>query len=274
MGGMEKDWVRSYYEGLEFFYEEPQHLKASIDVRSELKTLDKLAHKVTKRQQVAAHLGKMEVTLNQNIRQLFLLAPKSLRKALFKKTFGAEFEQDFVLHGSDVDKEFGLNNCTQPDFLFTSETAVVSIEMKVSAKCTADQIVKYAVLGLAVELKAQPIKHDLEHNLILLAKAPLSRSFNKNIDSIDAVHKTVAEQDLKKFLCGKPLTFRKQSVRFEEIVSQMRLAFVSYDMLAHFLRGTAPPKNDESAGAEVYRNLIDGIVGELHTRQLLLDSGN
>ena len=40
--------------------------------------------------------------------------------------------------------------------------------------------------------------------------------------------------------------------------------------LAAFLRGASPPDTDESAGAEAYRKLIAGILGELSSRQLAI----
>jgi len=40
--------------------------------------------------------------------------------------------------------------------------------------------------------------------------------------------------------------------------------------LAAFLRGASPPDTDESAGAEVCRKLIAGILGELSSRRLAI----
>jgi hypothetical protein len=124
------NWIDSYYEALEFFYAEPQHMRPTSDAAAELETLAKIAKQSSKLDGVLNHLRKMEVTLNHNIKQLFLLAPDTLMNDLFGKIFNGSFDGTFVMQGRDVDAEFELDNCTQPDFLFISQPAVVSIEMK------------------------------------------------------------------------------------------------------------------------------------------------
>ena len=53
----------------------------------------------------------------------------------------------------------------QPDFVFLSETAVVCVEMKLDARCSVDQVLKYALIGLAVELHDECAK---THRLAIL----------------------------------------------------------------------------------------------------------
>ena len=66
---MTMSWLDSYYEAVEFFYWEPQHIGRKKHVPGEFNTFEKV-HK---------HLRQMEVTLNHNINQFLLLAPESLR---------------------------------------------------------------------------------------------------------------------------------------------------------------------------------------------------
>jgi len=101
----------------------------------------------------------MEVTLNHNIRQFFLLAPDILRKRLFEKLFGRPFCGAFVMHGPGLDTEFALGNCMQPDFLFTSEAEVVSLEMKVKAKCSVDQKVSAHQVLRTPFARSLPVRH-------------------------------------------------------------------------------------------------------------------
>jgi hypothetical protein len=158
------NWIDSYYEALEFFYFEPQHMRrrrhidpapTAGDVRAkEQQAAADLAEKCSNFDVVKKHLRKMEVTLNHNINQFFYLAPGSLRNKLFERVFPKEpIEGSFTLHGREVETYFGPTNVMQPDFLFVSEKAIVSIEMKVKSKSSIDQVMKYALLGLVVEKK-------------------------------------------------------------------------------------------------------------------------
>ena len=121
------DWLDSYYEALEFFYWEPQHVIPKSNTNAELEAFARIAKQANRLDTVRKHLRKMEVTLNHNIRQFFILAPDAFRNSLFEKLFRRGFDDAFVLHGRGIDSEFALENCMQPDFLFVSEANVVSL---------------------------------------------------------------------------------------------------------------------------------------------------
>lgn len=146
---MEANWIDSYYEALEFFYWEPQHIGRKKHISAEFDTIDK----------VTAHLRRMEVTLNHNVNQFFLLAPTTLRNDLFQELFSHTFHHSFLLHGRGVDAQFQLVNSVQPDVLFASDAELVSLEMKVGAKSSVSQVLKYALLGMAVELCVGSARH-------------------------------------------------------------------------------------------------------------------
>lgn len=248
------NWLDSYYEALEFFYWEPQHIG-----RKKHPTAQVSIDKVVKR------LRNMEVTLNQNIHQFFLLAPVALRKHLFEHAFARAFAGPFALHGRNVDIDFRLSNSVQPDLLFTSDAEIVSIEMKLGAKCTVSQVLKYALLGLAAELR---VDRPLTHHFLLLGSGGFSNQWRETFGSTEDLRIAIAAADLSEFMRRQPAHFRPSLDRLRQIVSEMRLAFMDYQCLAAFLREALPEDADQSPGAEVYRNLTLGIVDELRRRQL------
>lgn len=263
---MKANWIDCYYEALEFFYWEPQHLRLRTDAAIEAKSLAKVAKETKRVDRVRTHLRKMEVTLHHNIRQFLLLAPDSFRNTLFSNVFNRQFEGLFVMAGREVDAEFNLDDCTQPDFLFISERDVVSIEMKVSAKCSVDQVLKYALLGLAVEMQQGP----KQHYLALLGFGDFIDQFRgKRFDSPDKLIDVVKMQDLHSFLQDKPRCFRERQERLQEIVKGMQVQFLNYADFTAFLEHAAPPVLDQSPGAEVYRKLIFGLCKEIKDRKLL-----
>ncbi len=83
---MESNWLDGYYEALEFFYAEPQHIFLKRDSAAELATLAKVVKKASRAEDVKRHLRKMEVILNHNIRQFFLLAPGAPSEHAIQRT--------------------------------------------------------------------------------------------------------------------------------------------------------------------------------------------
>lgn len=251
----EVTWVDSYYEALEFFYWEPQHLGRKKHSNAEFDTAPK----------VRKHLRKMEVTLNQNLHQFFLLAPDSLRNELFSRLFGSTLRGRLSLEGRNVDEKFKLQNATQPDILFTSEAQTVALEMKVGSKSSLTQVLKYALLGLAVELQ---LGSEKEHFLGFLGAGSFSDQWKERFDSIEGLQQALMEADHAPFLEKQPLHFRKHAPRFVQIVKSLSFCFVTYEELAGYLLRESPLPSDVSLTAQVYRKLIEGVTGELRLRKL------
>jgi len=251
---VKSSWVEGYYEALEFFYWEPQHLGRKKHEASRFKTL----------KEVQDHLRLMEVTLNHQIKQFFALAPKSFRNRLFGRALKTTVSGEFVLVGSELDREYSLSNATQPDFLFTAPDATVSVEMKIEAKSNVSQVLKYALLGLAVE---QQDKCRRKHHLIFLGVGGFGDLWKERFRSLGEL-KQVLETKKESFLDGRPERLRAERARYEEIVSTLSIGFLSYGAFADLLR-TERDSLDDSMGAQVYRNLIDGMLHELNERKIL-----
>jgi hypothetical protein len=249
-------WEDHYYDILEFYFAEPQHL-------NRLKYGPEKTYKFPK---VKKRLQRLEVPLNHIMAQFFLLAPDAFCRALFTEMFDRRFEHEFVLYGRDVDTEFRLENSVQPDFTFLSDDDVVCMEMKLDARCSVDQILKYALLGLAVELREKKTK---THRLAVLGRGPFCK-WDGGFKSLDAVKEAVQHADLTTFLRGKPADFRDRQEQFNLIVEQIQehLQFWTYGSLAHFLTRNMPNPDDYSPGADVYRKLLCGMIKEFKKRGL------
>ena len=133
---------------------------------------------------------------------------------------------------------------------------------KIRAKSDIEQVLKYALLALAVERK----EHSRENLLLFMGKGSFSSLWREGFASVEDMRKKL-ESEKPKFMAGLPERFQGHKDRFEEIVSKLSFAFVNYSELAGMLDADAPPF-DGSKGSEVYRNLVDGMVGELGRRGL------
>ncbi len=58
--------------------------------------------------------------------------------------------------------------------------------------------------------------------------------------------------------------------RLREIAEEMQIAYLNYDGFAAMLLDSVPNETDRSEGAEVYRNLIRGMIDELKRRKLAM----
>jgi len=249
------NWVDSYYESLEFLYWEPQHIGRQKNPLSKLDSADK----------VSRHLRVMEVTLNHNLQQFFLLAPQNLRNRLLGVAFGHAVPATFTLHGRAT--TLNLTNSAQPDLLFTSERDVMSIEMKIGAKCSISQVLKYALLGLALELR---FDRTMTHYLLIMGAGEFPNQWRERFTCLSDLQQAVLSCNLEDFTNQVDKGFRPNLDRLREIVEEMQIAFLNYDGFATLLLDSIPNETDRSEGAEVYRNLIGGMIDELKYRQLAM----
>ena len=257
---MEPSWLETYYTALEFFYWEPQHLGRKKIPDAKLDSLDK----------VAKRLRELEVTLTHNLDQFLRLAPNGLRNELFESVFGRSFLRPFHMHGRHVDDDFDLLAAMQPDFLFESDSDVVSIEMKIHAKSSVSQVLKYALLGLAVEMMRQAPR---QHSLVMLGRGTFADLWKEDFRDVAELRNAIAVADLPAFLQGRTARFRPHIARFTQIVQGLQIEWLPYWRLANLLRAAYPPDSDASRAAEVYRKLLDGMLNELSNRQLAQEAG-
>jgi len=88
--------------------------------------------------------------------------------------------------------------------LFISEGEVVPIEMKIKSKCSVDQVLKYALLGRAVEIQQ---KQQKEHYLVLLGSGAIMSQFPQRFNQATNSPMPSKNEDLTKFLANKPKVF-------------------------------------------------------------------
>lgn len=252
-------WVDSYYEGLEFFYWEPQHLGRKKNPGTALRSRDA----------VMKHLRGMEVTLNQILKQFFTLASPQATTELFATLFGRRSLDQLVLCGRDIDSEFDLRGAMQPDLLFVSTNHVAAVELKIAARSSIKQILKYGLLGLAAELRTgRPMSHDL----LLVGVGPLETMFKDKYKDIRELRKVILAADLEKFLKTAPPHFRTRFYQLERIVKFQEIRYVTYSELTGVLLAQFTSTDNRSPCAHTSRALLDGLLRECRERGLLRDS--
>ena len=127
---MSTTWNQEYYDALNFYYWEPQHLGRLTNPNSKYKNIE----------DVISHLRRMEVSLNHEFNLFFQLLPNELFNQFFNSLVD-NFEPDDYKYQSLQDlKKLNLKDATQPDIFFKGENNFVGVELKVTAKSSLDQI--------------------------------------------------------------------------------------------------------------------------------------
>lgn len=250
---MDQSWVADYYEALDFFFWEPQHLGRRRYAESAFQ----------KHTEVQAHLREMEVTLNHLLKQFFSLAPTSFRNRFAEAALCRPVTGRFSMAGSDYDKEFHLGGTIQPDLLFTTADQTISVEMKLKAKSSVTQVLKYLLLSLATETH---VKSKKDHQLIFIGPTKFVDLWKEKFRDADSLRLALAEK-LDGFASKYQRRLTQTLPRFLEISRSIEIAFLTYEELDRLLefeqRGL-----DESELAEVYAKLLEGLRTELTRRGL------
>ena len=250
------DWTASYYEALEFFYREPQHIGCRTHAGDESGTLA----------EVMQHLHLIEATLDQNLRQFFLLAPTLLRNELFASLFTRRFSHPLTLLRNDVVSEFGPEHAMQSGLLFVSDIEAVVMEVTLERRQSLTQVLEYALMTLAMELHLGAPRR---HCFVLVGAGDFPSQWQEQYASVTELKIALGHEDSALFLRTRADRLRKHEDRFMELVASLDMAFLSFADFATSLREAAPPDTDVSPGAEVYRNLIAGMLAELDRRRLV-----
>jgi hypothetical protein len=126
-------WNDAYYEMLEFYYWEPQHLGRAKKTNGFVKTVDA----------ITARLRTIEVPLNHLLEFFFALAPKDFTS----RFLGCEsLHPDIHLVSSGHLLHAPLGALIQPDLFFDSAGLRACVEVKVGSRSTPEQMLKYSVL--------------------------------------------------------------------------------------------------------------------------------
>jgi hypothetical protein len=135
---MKSNRTEIIYDIYSFLYREPQHIGRMKNPESKYDTYDK----------AMAHLKNMEVTLNHLTNVFFTFLPSKLLHQFFESALQQPLWSDeydiFVRSLENVVDDIG--DFTQPDAFFVGNKNTISIEMKVGAKSSLEQVMKYGLL--------------------------------------------------------------------------------------------------------------------------------
>ena len=249
-------WNKLYDEILGYYFWEPQHIGRQKG--------DKNIFKITDYKKLIEHSKKLEVSLNHQLSFFFSLAPNDFVLKFFNKAFSQQFDEEFVFDITDIgDFVVGLKDFPQPDFWFVGKKNIVAIEMKLEAKTTLIQYIKYILLNILYQENAGTKK---EFHLLYLTKNGLERLWDKRDINLENLSDKVRDIDLSAFKGKGSIKIEpyRQQVLSLILNTEQLVAHTDYQSFDNLLK-----QELDTTENEIFRKLLLGIIDELKDRNLI-----
>jgi|SaaInlLV_10m_DNA_3_1039740.scaffolds.fasta_scaffold15591_2 hypothetical protein len=248
-------WTSEYYDAMEFYYWEPQHLGKIKNPSS----------RYNNQFQSLEHIQNMEVSLNHMFNTFFRLSPNGFTNSLLNTTCGVATNNKFLMQGRyDVR---GFSNVVQPDLLFTADNINFSIEMKIGAKSSLEQVYKYALLHW---LEQQHSGVERQSVLLYIGKGGFQDLWSEKFTNIQDVIDAAIQSNIDK------LKTRAEKVEgmaidwdeVENVLSKTVIGYCNYQDFSEILNNYSNSLHSDSDCYETVAKLFDGLTEELQRRGL------
>ena len=246
-----KDWTSEYYDVMEFYYWEPQHLGKIKNPKS------RYSNPVESLQ----HIQNMEVSLNHMFNVFFRLAPSGFINQLLNTTCKTNISDELSMQGRYAVKEY--STLVQPDLLLTSDNTNFSIEMKIGAKSSLEQVYKYALLHWLEQQHTHTHKQSV---LLYIGKGDFQNLWSEKLIKPKDVIKAAIESDISN-LKLRASKVEGVDINWNEVEGILSNTIIGYCNYADFesLLGEYPGNNS----SETVVKLFGGLSSELKRRGLI-----
>ncbi len=250
-----KEWTSEYYDVMEFYYWEPQHLGKIKNPKS----------RYSNEKKALQHIQNMEVSLNHMFNVFFRLAPSSFINQMIANYFKRDIQDKFTPQGRyDVSK---FSSLIQPDLLFSSEETNFSIEMKIGAKSSLTQVYKYSLLHWLEQKHSASQK---ESFLLYMGKNSFNDLWTESFSTIKELKKQVLTLDIDnlKIKASKNEAISIEWNEVQNLLDNTAIAYCNYSEFAALLKEFPMHLLDKSVASETLDKLFSGLYLELERRGL------
>lgn len=250
-------WNKEYYDIMNFYYWEPQHLGRIKNHSSKIQSI----------RDALSHIAKMEVSLNHQFNLFFQLFPSGLLNDLFNKIDHRYINKDKLSYQSIEDiSVLNLNDSTQPDVFFKSKTDLVAIEFKLSTKSSIEQLLKYAILFNFSELYHE---RKFKYYLIYVGCNNFNTIFKEKFPTIDLVQPALQIAHIPDTTKRGDINLMPHKEKIIKIAKDMNLSFVNYQGLYNILEDFIKSIDSNNPFSETITKLLSGMNNELIFRKLV-----
>lgn len=252
---MSTTWNQEYYDALNFYYWEPQHLGKIKNPKSRYNNVE----------DVLAHLRKMEVSLNHQFNLFFQLLPNEVLNQFFGFVINnLEFDQFNYQSLKDIDK-MNLNDATQPDMFFKGNKNLLGVELKLGAKTSMDQVMKYALLFHFSQKDDDTPK---KNHLVYVGPGEFQNLFKDKNTTIQTIKDNMSLDLLPDKTKKGNLNLTNHKEAILKVAKQMSISYISYNEIYKLFEHLKSQIDISSQYSSTIIKLIEGMQNELSQREL------
>jgi len=248
-------WTTEYYDIMEFYFWEPQHLDL-VKKNGDKKNLAG----------VLGHIQRMEVSLNHLFNLFFRLIPSDFSNRLLASYAALEHVAPLTFTGREDYEAF--SRMVQPDLLLRSNTLNFSIEMKIGAKSSLEQVWKYSLLHWQEEQHTGVSK---DSALLYIGKRDFRFLWKEKFQSIEEL-KSAAIAFNTSDLASKATTNETVKIDWPAVKATLErtsIGYCSYQDFDQFLSNYGEGLSGSKAANETVHKLISGLRKEMVFRGLV-----
>lgn len=253
---MKPTWTKYYYDILDFYYWEPQHLGKIKNPNRKYRTYDDIFN----------HLNKIEVSLNHQLALFFNIVPESISNGILKKMTNGKVKDRYIYESEKTSKIIEkLNDFTQPDFLFEGKHSLLAIEVKLDSWSSLDQLMKYLLLYVLLKKK---LKHVKRFSLVYLAKDKFDGIWEQEYKDKDELLEAFRKYEIPDYTAKGDINIKPYKKAILKAIEETDIHFVNFQKFSSFL-DSEKKKLGRSELGRGWANFMDGLKGELKSRKLI-----
>jgi hypothetical protein len=252
---MKPAWTKYYYDILDFYYWEPQHIGKIKNPNRKHRTYE----------DIFDHLGKMEVSLNHQLALFFNIVPESVSNGLLKRMTDGQAKDKYVYESEKTSKIIEkLNDFTQPDFLFEGKHSLLAIEVKLDSRSSLDQLMKYLFLFVLLKKK---LKHVNRFSLVYLAKDEFSGIWEQEYKDKDELLEAFRNYEMPDCTAKGDINIKPYKKAILKVIEETDIHFVNFRRFSSYL-DLEKKKLGRSELGKGWLKFIEGMQSELKRRKL------
>ncbi len=250
---MKNNWTDIIYDIYDFLYWEPQHIWKIKNENIKINNLDKSIK----------HIKNMEVSLNQILNLFFYFLPNKIFYDFIWNILNKNIEgKDHTLYLKDIENLIDwIEWSTQPDFFFIGKNSNIFIEMKINAKSSLEQLMKYIFLHIK---DCERENKQKELNLIFLWKNNFSNLWKEKFENIDELKAEFKKYEISDKMKKWDVDLLEYKEKIKEFWIEMNIWFLNYIDFSNFCeKQVKENKNDDKL---IW--LFEWLIQEFNERKL------
>jgi hypothetical protein len=253
---MKQSWIKYYYDILDFYFWEPQHLGKIKNAKSKYKTYE----------DIFKHLKKIEVSLNHQLALFFSILPQNILNNILSSIVKSKINDEYVYEGDRIIEIVNkLGDFTQPDFLFSNKKSLLALEVKVDSVSSLDQFMKYLFLYVLIK---KDLPHIKNFNLVFLAKDEFKNIWKEKIENKDDLIEEFRSYKMPKRTAKGGINISLYRAEILEIIKETNIYFINFQDLSNFIEKEKYKLKNNKLGLG-WINFMTSLQDEFKKRNLI-----